>query len=332
MAVGTWARRALGMMAGGAVAGWASMALAGSGADLGPFGPESPRMREQLWVVPGGDPTHNLRATVFRPDDAAGERTPRRPLVVINHGTSSATRLSVAMPVYFWLSKWFVDRGYVVVLPQRRGHGATGGALAESVGTCAEPNHLRSGEIAADDIAAVVDFMTRQPGIAAEGAVVVGISTGGWASLALAARNPSQVRAVINIAGGRGGHAGGQPNAICGEQRLVQAAAEFGRTARVPTLWLYSRNDSYFGPRLAAHMAKAWSKGGGDAELAMLPAYGADGHDIANDRAGWDVWGTFADRFLGKTAPAQVAVSAERADTAQAELHGAAILPASDGR
>lgn len=331
MAFGTWVRRALAMMAGGAVAGWASMALAGSGA-LGPFGPESPRMREQLWMVPGGDPEHDLRATVFRPDDVAGARTPPRPLVVINHGTSSATRLSVAMPVYFWLSKWFVDRGYVVVLPQRRGHGATGGELEESVGTCAAPDHVRSGEIAADDIAAVVDFMTRQPGIASDGAVVVGISTGGWASLALAARNPSQVRAVINIAGGRGGHAGGQSNAICGEQRLVEAAAEFGRTARVPTLWLYSENDSYFGPRLAAHMANAWSEGGGDAELAMLPPYGADGHDIANDRAGWDLWGARADLFLGRASPAQVAATAERADTAQAEMSAAAVLPAGDGR
>ena len=338
MAFGTWARRALALMASGAVAGWASMAGAGSASDLGPFGPESPRMREQLWMVPGGDPAHNLRATVFRPDDVfqpddvAGERIPPRPLVVINHGTSSVTRLSVAMPVYFWLSKWFVDRGYVVVLPQRRGHGATGGELEESVGTCAKPNHVRSGEIAADDIAAVVDFMTRQPGIAADGAIVVGVSTGGWASLALAARNPAQVRAVVNIAGGRGGHAGGQPNAICGEQRLVEAAAEFGRTARVPTLWLYSENDSYFGPRLAAHMAKAWSESGGEADLAVLPAYGVDGHDIANDRAGWDVWGAVTDRFLAKASPAQVAVTTERADTAQAEMGAAAVLPASDGR
>ena len=71
---------------------------------------------------------------------------------------------------------------------------------------------------------------------------------------------------------------------------------------------------------------------GGDAELAMLPPYGADGHDIANDRAGWDLWGARADLFLGRASPAQVAATAERADTAQAEMSAAAVLPAGDGR
>jgi dienelactone hydrolase len=327
MANGSWARLLCAVTAGAVAVGAAGSALAESRSGLGPFGPESPRMREQLWVLPGGDPSRNLRATVFRPDDAPGEDSVSRPLAVINHGTASSTRLSVSMPVYFWLSKWFVDRGYVVVLPQRRGHGATGGDLDEAIGNCAHPDHVRSGQVAADDIAATVDFMTRQPGIAPGGAVVVGISTGGWASLALAARNPLQVRAIVNIAGGRGGHAGGQPNAVCGEKRLIEAAGEFGRTARIPTLWLYSENDSYFGPRLAASMAKAWSANGAEAEFGMLPAYGADGHDIANDRAGWDLWGAITDRFLAKPAAAQVAETIARDVSAEPS-----ILPAGDGR
>lgn len=270
----------------------------------GPFGPEGPRLREQLWILPSADHAYPLRATVFRPADTPdGETgTARHPLVVINHGTSDATRLAVAMPVYYWLSRWFVEHGYVVVLPQRRGHGATAGPLAESIGTCADPDHLRSGLAAADDIQGAVDYMSEQPFVAPGEAVVVGISSGGWASLALASRNPDNVRAVINIAGGRGGRPFGQrADTVCGETRLIEAARTFGRTARAPTLWLYAANDSYFRPALARAMASAWHAGGGEAELHVFPAYGSDGHNLADDRAGWDIWGGTVENFLTRS-------------------------------
>lgn len=261
----------------------------------GAFGPEGKRMREQLWLLPSGDKSIALRATVFRP---AGSMTERFPLVVINHGTSETNRLSVSMPVYYWLSRWFVDRGYVVVLPQRRGHGATGGNLVESVGDCANPDHFRSGLIAAEDVGAAVDYMARQPFVDPTRILVVGISTGGWASLALAAKRPDLVAAVVNFAGGRGGHAWGRSNAVCGAAELVKAAHEYARTARAPTLWLYAQNDSYFGPAIANKLAAAWKNGGGLVDYQPLPAYGQDGHSIADDRAGWDLWGDSLDRFL----------------------------------
>ena len=145
---------------------------------FGPYGPEGPRLREQLWLLPSGDGVSPLRATVFRPVDEAKSGALRRPLVVINHGTSDATRLAVSMPVYYWLSRWFVERGYVVVLPQRRGHGATGGPIVDSFGSCSNPDHFRSGLAAADDIEAVVSYMGTQPFVQPGATVVVGISTG----------------------------------------------------------------------------------------------------------------------------------------------------------
>lgn len=276
---------------------------------LGAFGPEGPRLREQLWMLPSADPQRALRATVFRPEDQGGEPTAkrgddtRRPLVVINHGSAEATRLAVAMPVYYWLSRWFVERGYVVVLPQRRGFGATGGPVAEAVGDCANPDHLLSGIRAADDIAAVIDYMTQQDFVRHEDTLVVGVSTGGWASLALAARNLPSVRGIVNFAGGRGGHAQGKHNKICGEGALIESAGAFGKAARTPTLWLYSENDSYFSLPLARAMAGAWHRGGGFVELQELPAYGDDGHGIADDLAGWDIWGKPVERFLATINP-----------------------------
>jgi pimeloyl-ACP methyl ester carboxylesterase len=104
--------------------------------------------------------------------------------------------------------------------------------------------------------------------------------------------------AVVNIAGGRGGHAFGRKNSVCGVDKLVSATHDFARTARAPTLWMYAENDSYFGPVLAAKMAAAWKQGGGDVEFDPLPAYGSDGHDIVDDRAGWGIWGKTLDSFL----------------------------------
>jgi dienelactone hydrolase len=280
------------------------VATAAPAVAYGPFGPEGPRLREQLWILPSADHGFPLRATVFRPAESTVSESGhgRRPLVVINHGTSDATRLAVAMPVYYWLSRWFVERGYVVVLPQRRGHGATAGPMAESIGTCADPDHVRSGLAAADDIEGAVDFMSAQPFVRPGEAIVVGISSGGWASLALASRDSANVRAVINIAGGRGARPFGErSDTVCGETRLIEAARTFGHTARAPTLWLYAENDSYFRPDLARALASAWQSGGGEAELHVFPAYASDGHSLADDRAGWDVWGATVEDFLAES-------------------------------
>jgi dienelactone hydrolase len=283
------------------VAPWQSGRGTGSGevkSVFGAYGPEGPRMREQFWLLPGADPTVPLRATVFRPGGSPAEE--RRPLVMINHGSDAYTREAVSMPVFYWLSRWFVERGYAVVLPQRRGHGATGGELAEGRDTCANPDHASSGQAAADDIEAALRFMQRQSFVDPARTVVAGISTGGWAALALAARNPPGLQLVVNFAGGRGGHAYGRVNAICGQDRLIAATAAFGAQARVPTFWAYAENDSFFGPELAAAMAAAWRAAGGSAEFNLLPAYGDEGHAMVDDRASWRLWGPSLEQALAR--------------------------------
>lgn len=265
----------------------------------GPFGPEGQRMREQLWLLPSTDAGMPLRATLFRPAAASG--LDRFPLVVINHGTDEATRLAVSMPVYYWLSRWFVERGYAVLLPQRRGHGATGGALAEALGDCSSPAHFQSGLAAARDLDVAIRFMKTQPFIDGEHIITAGISTGGWASLALASLAPDLLSGVVNFAGGRGGHAYGKRHAVCGEDELIAAAGAYAsRAVNVPTIWFYARNDSYFGPDLARRMAQSWKSRGGSVEANILPAYNSEGHSIADDRAGWDLWGASLDRFLSE--------------------------------
>lgn len=254
-------------------------------------------MREQLWMLPGADPAIPLRTTVFKPQDDLSQAQPKRPLAIINHGSDEG-REATAMPVFYWLSRWFVERGYVVVLPQRRGHGATGGEAKEARDSCSNPDHFLAGVEAADDIEGALRFMRTQDFIDPARITVVGVSTGGWGTLALASRNPDGVRLIVNFSGGRGARAYGLPNSICAPDRLIKAASTYAQTAHVPSLWLYSANDSYFGPTLAASMAAAWNNSGGKASLKALKAYGSEGHRITDDRAGWKLWGEALDQAL----------------------------------
>jgi dienelactone hydrolase len=164
------------------------------------------------------------------------------------------------------LSKWFVDRGFAVLLPQRRGHGATGGGHAETFRQPHGVDFIAAGQNGADDISAAVSYMRKQKFIDGANISLVGVSSGGWASLALASRNPPFIRAAINFAGGRGGRVRGIANQNVAPEKLVEASAFFGQLARIPSLWIYARNDKHFGPDLAQRLYQAWEKGGAPTE------------------------------------------------------------------
>src|SRR5580704_3359476 len=251
----------------------------------------------ELWLVPSPQPGVLMRAKVYRP-----QRPGAFPLAVINHGSdqNEIRRFNYATPAYPIAAHWFVARGYAVVAPQRPGHGETGGRYLEDQGSCEDADYLGAGLGTAASIQAAIDYMSGQPFVRRDGAVALGQSAGGWGALALASRNPPGLAAAINVAGGRGGHSDGKPNSNCAPDRLVAAAARFGATARVPTLWLYSRNDSYFAPALAERMAQAFRTAGGRVDFRLLPALGDDGHGVMESTEGVAAWEPVVAEFLTK--------------------------------
>ena len=261
----------------------------------GPRGTEQGELRAQPWLLPSAQPGVLMHTTVFRPPGPGPF-----PLAIVNHGTTqNAERRSLQpMPEFPALTGWFVRRGYVVAVPQRPGHGATGGVYREDQGGCDDANFAAAGLGAADSIAAAIAYLQAQPFVRRSNVIVVGQSAGGWAALALASRAPTGVRAAINFAGGLGGRSYDQPDNNCAPQRLIATAGEFGRTARIPTLWIYTENDSYFAPRLSGAMAAAFRAAGGKVDYELLPAFGRDGHFMAETPGSDAVWGPAADRFL----------------------------------
>ncbi len=276
----------------------ACAAAAAAQAVAEPRGPEDSAQQRQLWLLPIPGERLRMHAYVFRPPGPGPFR-----LAVINHGSIQAAdmREKYRMPDYPVVTQWFLARGYAVVVPQRPGHGETGGPYFEDQGMCEDPDYRQAGLRTADSIAAAIDDMRAQPFVQGDGVVVVGQSAGGWGALAIASRNLPGVAAVINFAGGRGGRSNGHPNSNCAPDQLITTAAEFGRTAHTPTLWIYSRNDSYFGPKLSRRMADAFRAAGGSIDYHLLPPSGTEGHLLINSPDAAALWSPILTSFLAAT-------------------------------
>lgn len=238
-----------------------------------------------------------MRTTIFRPSGAGPF-----PLVVINHGSTLSEAKRAAMrPVFQAASEWFVQRGFAVAVPQRPGHGETGGPYLESnsrSGRCADSDYRVSGNTTADSIQAAIDYFVQQPFVKKTDVIVVGQSAGGWGSLALASRNPRNVKAIINFAGGRGGRQGDRPNNNCAPEKLIDAARSFGATARIPVLSIYTENDTYFAPSISKPLNEVFRAAGGRVDFHLLPPFGLDGHSLLGARNGVELWAPVVEKFL----------------------------------
>src|SRR3954462_8480375 len=90
----------------------------------GPQGSEEGVIRRQAWLIPAQDRSTLMWTIVFRPPGVGPF-----PLAVINHGSAQneLRRAEHRLPEYAALTEWLVTHGYAVAMPQRPGHGKTGG-------------------------------------------------------------------------------------------------------------------------------------------------------------------------------------------------------------
>ena len=54
----------------------------------------------------------------------------------------------------------------------------------------------------------------------------------------------------------------------------------------MPVTWLVAANDSYFTPDLSRQMADAFRAGGNKVDFRVLPAFGSEGHWLAEADGG----------------------------------------------
>jgi dienelactone hydrolase len=254
-------------------------ALAQSASKLGPQGAENTPDRRQDWLVPTQDQLTDSHAILYRPQG----RGPFRLAIIAHASTQNAIRRAqTPQPEYRALAAALVARGFAVLVPERPGHGKTGGPYLEDQGGCDDPDYQLSAESTAESISAALTFMRAQSFVRRDAVIIVGHSAGGWGSLALADESPQDIAAIIVFSPGRGGHANDRPGQVCAPDKLIAAAASLGTDAKVPVTWLVAENDSYFSPELSQRMADAFRGAGSDkVDFQLRPTFGNEGHVFA---------------------------------------------------
>ncbi|RXH01993.1 alpha/beta hydrolase family protein [Bradyrhizobium zhanjiangense] len=237
-----------------------------------------------------------LETMIVRPD-----RPGRFPLVLLIHGTNPATgqafRAAAARQSPVDLlnpAVAFAQHGYVVASIMRRGFGRSEGPFAEALsGPCDDRDYLAVGRIAAEDVTGAVATLRGEPWVEPDRVLLMGHSTGGFAVTAAAASNPAGVIGVLNF---EGAHSS-VPGRACSPDHLMADAGIFGRTARIPALWIYSENDQSAPPALARRMFAAYVASGASAQLQVLPPFGVDGHAML-PMGPADIWWPAVENFL----------------------------------
>ena len=282
---------------------WLAALLPCSAQDAAIASPPAPPLVEEVWGLPLPLPSI---AYVVHP---AGNGP--FPLVIMNHGVAMDPKERSFFPLVEFREAafWFARRGYFVVAPAGPGYGGVGmdmpergihGVFFQKIGKCSNPNFRGAGLAVAGIDLATIKYLSGRKEVVADNIIVVGQSAGGWGSIALASQNPSMIKAVIVFAAGRGGRVDGKPNNNCNPDKLVAATAEFGRTARLPMLWIYTENDTYFGPDLSRRMHEAFVGAGGDAEYHLVGPFGNEGHGLIDAREGVPIWSPLVSRFLDR--------------------------------
>src|ERR1700748_1036238 len=127
---------------------------------FGPVNAEAEPNRAQVWLVPSPDPKVASHAMLFRPPGEGPFR-----LAVIAHASTQNVihRAQMRQPEYRALASLLVARGFAVLVPERLGHGATGGDYLEDQRGCDEADYSHSRHTTAQAIATPFDYPHGQP-------------------------------------------------------------------------------------------------------------------------------------------------------------------------
>ncbi len=226
----------------------------------------------------GKEVAQEIVVTIWRDTD----QPQPHPALVLNHGraVNAQGRAAVGRAKFTVVSDWLARQGFLVAVPTRVGYGVTGGDDVEDTGDCHRKNYPPGYRAAAVQTLAVLQMLRARPDVAPDRAVIMGQSYGGTTAITVAAMDPPGVQATVNFAGGGGGNPETRPGEPCAPARLERLFADYGKTARIPTLWIYSENDRYMGPAYPKRWFDAFRASGGAGEYTLFPPHGQDGHSL----------------------------------------------------
>ncbi|MBS0455431.1 MAG: prolyl oligopeptidase family serine peptidase [Proteobacteria bacterium] len=171
------------------------------------------------------------------------------PTLVFNHGSTGwgtnpavFRRTVKCAPV----AQFFAERGWMVVFPQRRGRGKSGGLYDEGFkpdrsGYSWEPEVSLAGlDRAVQDLDEVMYHLAQRPDVRSEQLLIGGVSRGGVLAIAYAGARPGMFRGALNFNGGWLGCSGAS------YAEVNRRAFVRGATFQHQTLWLHGSKDPYY--------------------------------------------------------------------------------------
>jgi dienelactone hydrolase len=223
-----------------------------------------------------------LETTIYKPDGEGPFS-----IAVVNHGKSPGNPKFQARYRAPSAARYFLSRGYVVVVPMRRGFSKSAGSYVG--GGC---NVESNGAAQAEDVKDVLDYVTAQPYADKNQILVAGQSHGGWTTLAFGTVNYPGVKGLVNFAGGLSQDCSGW------ESTLARAAGSYGAATRLPSLWFYGDNDRFFSVSTYTDMFKRYTESGGPARLVAFGVFGSDSHTMFGSSDGEHIWQPEMTAFL----------------------------------
>ena len=216
------------------------------------------------------------------------------PWIVLSHGTSPSAQANLKLGRYrnIALVRQWVERGYAVIVPVRRGYGDSGGdRQGDAYGSCSKPDFHRAGDGAAYDILAAVKWAKSQSDLDPSRWLLVGQSSGGFASIYTASKQPQGLVAVLAFSPGRAADPDKRPGKPCAVPQLAQVFSEIAPMIKVPVLWFYSGNDEYIGPEAQKAWFGAFHDAGGKGEMYTIAGFPqARGHGVFPAPDGVPLW------------------------------------------
>ena len=249
--------------------------------------------RAETPFVENGEPVE-LEVVLFQP--LAGARFPT---LAFHHGsTGDGSNPALFTRTYTSeaIAKFFVDRGYQVAFPQRRGRGQSDGLHDEGFQgnrafySCERTRALAGADRALSDMSAFLDWLLQRADVDTDRVLAGGISRGGVLTMAHADARPADIVGALNFVGGWLGQG-------CGDDAVVNDTL-FGRAADWggPSLWLYGENDPFYTTAYSrARFDRFEAAGGVGNFIAYTPPVGVNGHFISEFP---NLWADDVDAFL----------------------------------
>jgi dienelactone hydrolase len=247
-------------------------------------------------LVEGGQPIR-LELLIQKPAGAGPF-----PTVVFNHG-STGRGDNPALFRNSWssrtISSYFVERGWMVIYPQRRGRGGSQGLYDEgfepdrSRYSCTTQLSLAGVDRAVADLDEVMAHVRRRPDVVASRIVIAGVSRGGILAIAYAGERSDLFVGVINFVGGW------MSDRCATASQINGPTFRRGTAFKRSTLWLYGDSDPFYSLAHSRANFDGFIAAGGQGRFESYWVPGQNSGHAVHAHPG--LWGDLVDAYLRST-------------------------------